>query len=110
MALVRPSGGGGCPGGARQSGPDDLAGLYPTLWEYIASVRWEDGTARQPSSLLLFIEDGYAKLCLNDRELQRTGWATGASVAEAAEALEAALATGRIEWRKARPQGGKPRR
>ncbi len=99
MALVRPGGapanGGG--GGALSGG--DAATLCPVLWEYLSSEQWEDGSARLTSTLLVFVEEGRVKVCLNDRAAQRKGWVTGVTPEAAFTALEASLAAGNIEWR-----------
>jgi hypothetical protein len=88
----------------------DLAVLLPTLWEYLSLASWDDGSARVTSSLLLFVEDGLCKLCLNDRALERTGWASGVTLEAALSAMDASLADGRMEWRKARAFTGGKRR
>lgn len=73
---------------------------YPALFEYLTLVVWEDGTARQTSTLLLFFEDGAWKACLNDRENARSAWASGGSPHQAIRALEDALGDDLVEWRR----------
>lgn len=107
MALRKPvadaqrlDGGDGGAGG-------DLAILFPTLFEYVTNGEWDDGSGRQTSSLLLFFEDGLFKVCLNDRALGRTCWATGRSAEGAVMSLEGALASGSNDWRKSKHPSGR---
>jgi hypothetical protein len=43
------------------------------------------------------------KLCLSDRDTGRLAWASGGTVFGAVSTLEAALASGNVEWRKSKP-------
>jgi hypothetical protein len=72
---------------------------HPALAEYLEVDAWEDGRPRQTSTLLLFLEDGVVKACLNDRDADRALWVSGGSVAGVLESLEAALSGGTGEWR-----------
>lgn len=82
---------------------------FPTLWSYLADVTYAGGEKRETATLTLFVEEGFVKLCLNDREQRRTCWSTGIALEVAAEALEQRLTDGTAEWRGARKQasGGK---
>jgi hypothetical protein len=81
----------------------------PCLWEYLTAEKWDDGSARQTSTLLFFVEDGRVKVCLNDRAAGRTAWATGTGFLDAMQSLEAALDGERVEWRKSSPGGARKR-
>jgi hypothetical protein len=72
---------------------------YPALAEYLETETWDDGKARQTSTLLLFCEAGSVKGCLNDRETDRALWVTAGTIQGVIEALEKALAAGTGEWR-----------
>src|ERR1700729_2085687 len=76
-----------------------FATSHPVLWEYLTSTAYEDGAGRQPASLLVFVESGIVKLCLNDRDLSRTGWVSGPALEEALVSLELKLGDGSIDWR-----------
>lgn len=78
---------------------------HPATVEYLTLEEWSPGKPRQRSTLTMFIEDGHVKLCLNDRDQARTGWASGATLEAALEALEADLAAGLTEWRPSAPKG-----
>jgi hypothetical protein len=94
-----PAGGDGVAPGSL---PDDVewAGQYPALWEYMTAGQFPDGKARQTSTVLLLIEDGVWKACLNDRALARSAWASGDTLERVLVRLEAMLATGAAEWRR----------
>jgi len=91
-------------------GGGDAATLCPNVWEYLSSESWDDGSPRQTSTLLIFVEEGLCKVCINDRALQRKAWMTGKTPDAAFVALDAALGAGNIEWRPDKaPTSGKRR-
>lgn len=71
----------------------------PALMEYLTAASYPDGAPRETSTVMLFCDGGVFKACLNDREAQRSLWASGPSFLDALEALEAMLSTGTGEWR-----------
>lgn len=106
VALKRPVDGAG---DGRRPGvlPVDPAGeLYPKLFEYLASDTWDDGSTRKPATLLLFYEDGVAKVCLNDRACQRAMWESSGDMMTALQRVEDALASGTGSWRHSEPWSG----
>lgn len=72
---------------------------YPSLWEWLADARWDDGSPRTTATLLLFVEEGRWKLCLHDRDASRTAFLSGETPEAALRSLEAALASEGLEWR-----------
>jgi hypothetical protein len=87
-----------------------FAEQHPLLFEHLAAIRYEDGSARKTSSLMVLIEDGCTKVCLNDRQEGRSCWLSGASLEQALFVLEERLADNTIEWRKSNwAPGGKKR-
>lgn len=72
---------------------------YPAIWEYLSCDRWEDGKARQTSTLQLFGDRGSVKAALKDREAGSICFLSGRNVEEALEALEGALRAGTAEWK-----------
>jgi len=85
--------------------PDELASLFPALWEYLTVQSWEDGTSREVATIMLFCEASQWKAWLNDRAEGRSAWASGSTAAGALYSLEGALVAGTADWR-ARPAGG----
>lgn len=86
----------------------DLAfrGRYPALAEWLSAQQYPDGTARETSTLLAFIEGGLYKGCLNDRDNARGLWASSGSFEGLLEALEGHLQAGTGEWRQSAPRQG----
>jgi len=83
--------------------PDDaFAGRYPALWEFLTLERWDDGKPRKSGTVLLFIEAGLWKSCLNDRDGGRVAFAAAATQEALLQAVEGQLQGGRVEWRKSR--------
>ena len=75
---------------------------YPNLYTHLFDERYEDGTHRQTSTLLFFVERGCLKACLNDRDANKSVFLAAASVADALLALELGLDLGNLEWRQKR--------
>ncbi len=94
---------------SRSAGFDDAAFAkdYPTLYEHLTATTWEDGTARIPSSIIMFAEEGMLKACLSERNDQMSLWASGNGLKGVLKALEGALNTPAPQWRKQKSQGGK---
>lgn len=80
---------------------------YPALWEYLTLETWDDGTSRQTATLLVLSEGGSIKGCLNDRERERSCWATSWSFDGLLKALDEKLADGSAEWRSSGAWKGK---
>lgn len=99
MGLTRPVV--SSPNGGEQGGVTEgmLAKKAPTLLAMLQDTKYDDGSARQTSTLLIFVEAGMVKGCLNDREIGQTLWATGDSLEGLLTGLEARLAKGTGEWR-----------
>jgi len=86
-----------------------VMGKLPALVEHLTSDKWDDGEVRAASTLLLFVDQGEWKCCLNDRDGGRVAFTTGTTVAGLLGALEEALQAGRVEWRASKPfrKGGR---
>lgn len=75
-------------------------GLYPRLaWELLSRTFGDGKTAREPSGLSIFHQDGAVKACLRDRNYAKVCFRTGATVHEVLQALEEALAALTVDWR-----------
>lgn len=79
---------------------------FPALFEFLTTTM-VDGRKREPSSLILFVEDGYPKVCLSDRDASRVTFVTSGGFLEALDDLEANLVEGTVDWRAKRPYKGK---
>lgn len=81
--------------------PDEKFFLqFPSVTEMLTCCKYSDGTARQPSTLSFFVDDGACKVALADREMEQSLYRTGCSFTEALEAVEEALTTkGKDDWR-----------
>lgn len=78
---------------------DQFAVTAPGLMEYLTHDKYEDGTPRERSALSVFIEDGWYKLALNDKDLRRSLYVTAESLIEALKALERHLLADTGDWR-----------
>jgi len=99
MQYVRRGPSQGDVGGGGGPVSDSLSTRLPALWEYLTLHRWEDGRDRRTSTLLLFVDQGSVKVCLNDRDAEASLWVAGRGLEEVLEALETTLRSGSGEWR-----------
>lgn len=76
---------------------------FPTLVQYLNDTSWDDGAVRETSTLMLLVEDGFLKACLNDRAMGRSLWVAADGVDAALAALESHLAAGTGDWRVKKP-------
>jgi hypothetical protein len=88
-----------------------LLDSVPGVREMLTESRFPDGGSRQTATLLLFVEGGIVKACLNDRDQGCAAWASGSSVGDCLDALEAGLQGDSLQWRVSGPKkdrkGGK---
>jgi hypothetical protein len=73
--------------------------VHPAIQEYLTEANHDDGSPRETSMLCIFVEDGFVKLSLQDREEGRSMWVSAPSLPEALNALERNLQDGVGEWR-----------
>jgi len=83
---------------------------YPCLVDYLSDVTWDDGSARETATLMVLVEDGHLKACLNDRANGRSLWVAVGSFEEAMVALEGHLSGGTGDWRVKKPFGSTGRK
>lgn len=81
---------------------DVVSTRWPTVVEFLCRTQWEDGTARAPGSVTLFLEAGGAKVCVSDKDADRIAFVTGRTWGEALDAAEAGLEADSLDWRASR--------
>lgn len=79
---------------------------WPLMLAYMTQDRWEDGTQRQTSSLLLFKQDGMIKVMLRDKDTGLCLWAAGGGLFAALNAVEGLLGDPKADWRQDRQEPG----
>jgi hypothetical protein len=79
----------------------DIKGA-PTVACFLGSDAWPDGDLRERATLIVFVEDGAFKVCLSEKNLNATLWATSATWEGLLEALEDRLTADAPDWRKAK--------
>lgn len=103
MAIKRASGAANDGGSRRAVLGGDAAGYFPCLWEFVSSECFDDGGTRATATLLIIVEEGLCKLCLNDRAETRKAWVSSGDVLNALQTLEERLKDGTVEWRADKP-------
>lgn len=107
MSLKKPlpASGSDLPTGTAAAAGEWSKGL-PTLAEFLSALTWEDGTSREPGTMLVFSEDGAWKACLHDRTAQLQVFVSAATPGGLLAALEKGLAGGSLDWRRKKAWGG----
>jgi hypothetical protein len=77
----------------------------PTLWEFLASQAYEDGTGRVTGTVMVFVEQGRVKAWVHDRDNERQAFITGQSPDDLLAVLNDSLEADDLDWR---PTGRKP--
>lgn len=75
---------------------------WPALLEFLTATAWPDGEARQTGSLLVFVDEGTLKACLNDRSQGSVAFVTGRGLADLCDVAEASLQTDSLDWRRSK--------
>lgn len=71
----------------------------PTLLSYLQEETYEDGSKRELASVAVFVERGWVKVALNDKDQRRSLYITSESLSGALEALEMAIQDDKGDWR-----------
>ena len=79
---------------------------YPTIFEYLTLNSWGPGQPRSTSTIMLFVDNGVLKLCINDRDNQRSAFFTGTTLSAALVACENALSGETADWRSKSSRNG----
>jgi len=75
---------------------------YPALYEYLTSTTYPDGSKRETSTILVFVDDGQLKVCLNDRETSLMLWSSGESFEESLLVMDELLRSDNPPWRESK--------
>ncbi len=75
---------------------------YPALVDFLSAEEWPDGTERKPGTMLLFVDQGKAKVCLSDRDQGLVLFLTVDSLALILEACDDVLKSDEADWRPAK--------
>lgn len=85
----------------------EFARRYPCLHEWLTLDKWEDGTDRAPSTLMLFLDDCKPKGCLSDREEGKVAFVAAWTFTDVLTALEEGLLADSLDWRTNQKWSGK---
>ena len=86
---------------------EEFRAEYPRIHEYLTTTAWEDGSARETSTILLFAEGHQFKVCINDRSTGMAAFLTGDTIKEVLRSLDTDLEQERVNWRPTRTGGRK---
>jgi hypothetical protein len=72
---------------------------YPNISAYLMDDKWDDGKARECSSLAFSVKDGTWQLALNDKALKTSMYTSAPTMDSCLKTLEKALADHVQAWR-----------
>lgn len=93
-------------GGSVMMVDDKFASAYPLLHSYLTQNRWPDGSPRETSSIILFVDGPTCKAMLRDKDEGLCLWVASTSLWLVFDVLEAKLADPAAEWRQDRQEAG----
>ena len=102
MGIKRPETAAGT-GKEVNPGECNLAIGNPSLWEFLVERSYEDGSKRQPGTMMVFTEDGWFKMMLNDKDNARIAFVAGDTLENVLGAADLGLRDGKLDWRKSKP-------
>jgi len=80
--------------------PPEFAESYPALAEVLAGAPAGDGMdAMYPHTVMIFVEGGRLKFCLNCSQSLAVGFGTIEDGSKPLEGIDKAIAEDRIDWR-----------
>ena len=91
-------------GGVVQRDPR-IEKAYPALWDYLTTSTTSAGKVRRTTTVLVFVDEGSWKACVNDRDTGEVGFVSSDTAMGLLEALERTLAGDAMEWRASKPYG-----
>jgi len=77
----------------------EFSSRYPTLWDYLSQAAWEDGKARQTSTLFIFLDDGKWTVMLKDRDRELVAFFKAERLTVCLTLIEDALCSDSVDWR-----------
>lgn len=80
---------------------------FPALWDLMTTTKLKDGKVRRTMTVLLFVDDGKWKACLNDRENGVTAFVSGDTAQALLMSIEEGLQGDSLEWRGDRKASGR---
>lgn len=77
----------------------DFKARYPCLADHLTSSQYDDRSPRQTSTILVFCDNGVLRICVNDRDNNRSVFFTSETVEGAFLAAENAISTNTADWK-----------
>lgn len=77
----------------------ELEQRCPNVYAFLTQTRYDDGSFRTTATLLFFVEDAAIKVCINDRENNRSLFRRSGSIWGALDAVEEAIGGGSADWK-----------
>jgi hypothetical protein len=91
----------GSKGGRAWCDEHDLT-VYPVLHAWMTDARWDDGKSRETTTVIVCVDQGTLKACVNDRDSGKSAWLSSDSLEGLFLAIECHLRDGSMPWRDAK--------
>jgi len=72
---------------------------FPSLADFLHLAAWPDGDRRETGTMLVFVEDGLWKACLNDRDGDCYAFLSAESFEGLLSSADGGLGGNSVEWR-----------
>jgi len=72
------------------------------IFAFLTDSKWEDGTRRELGTMMVFFEDGWWKVMINDKALKRLAFVSGDTYADVMLQVEDGLNKDSLDWRRAK--------
>lgn len=90
--------------------PGKVLIAFANVLEFLSMTSWPDGAPRTVGTLTLTTEEGLWKVTLKDRDSQGVAFVTAETPDVLLKALDQGIASGKLEWRNDKFQGGNGKR
>lgn len=84
----------------------DLRRDTPTLFEFLTAVKYDDGSPRVTGTFLIFLDGGVLKMCINDRDNNRSAFVEAESMFSLWSQAELLMREEELDWKMNRRYSG----
>jgi hypothetical protein len=84
----------------------EVRGKFEAIVEFLSRSQWDDGSARDPGTMLICTGEGRWRAWLNDRDSGLACWVSSDTLQGLLGTVEKGLQEGKLEWRQQPKKGG----
>lgn len=103
--LKKPSATSTSPGSSSDPAGNPSYVHFPCITSHLAQDAWEDGSDREPGTVLIVFSEGVFRACMIDKNTDSTCWTSCEHLEHLLQCLEETLSAERVRWSKRKGQG-----